>query len=84
LGTLLLDLDRPREAMKYFLQTLERTPGRPMAIYGAARAAEATGDKASAERHYREFLAIWKDADPGLPEETTANQFLAKVSAAAK
>jgi tetratricopeptide (TPR) repeat protein len=84
LGTLLLDLDRPREAMKYFLQTLERTPGRPMAIYGAARAAEASGDNGSAEQRYREFLAMWKDADPGLRQITAANEFLAKVSATAK
>jgi hypothetical protein len=70
--------------MKYFLQTLERTPGRPMAIYGAARAAEASGDNGSAEQRYREFLAMWKDADPGLRQITAANEFLAKVSATAK
>jgi tetratricopeptide (TPR) repeat protein len=82
LGSLLLNLNRPGEAMKFFLQTLQRMPGRPMAIYGAARAAEANGDKAAAEQHYREFLSIWKGADAGLPQVATAKEFLAEQSVA--
>jgi hypothetical protein len=27
---------------------------------------------------YREFLAIWKDADPDRPEVSTAKEFLAE------
>jgi len=30
------------------------------------------------EIRYREFLSIWKDADPDRPEVTTAKEFLAK------
>ena len=40
-GTLLMELNRPADAMEQFLQTLKRTPGRPKAIYGIARAAQA-------------------------------------------
>jgi hypothetical protein len=83
LGTLLMDMNRPADAAERFLQTLERTPGRPKAIYGIARAAEARGDNATARQRYQEFLQIWKDADPDRPEVATAKQFLAKVPATA-
>jgi tetratricopeptide (TPR) repeat protein len=78
LGTLLLKLNRPADALEQFLQTLKRTPGRPKAIYGLAQAAQATGDQEVAQQRYKEFLALWKNADPERPEVATANEFLAK------
>jgi len=81
LGTLLMDMNRPADAAERFVQVLERTPGRPKAIYGIARAAEARGDNATARQRYQEFLQIWKDADPDRPEVATAKEFLAKVPA---
>jgi len=36
-GTILMEMNRPAEASKHFLETLKRTPGRPMAIYGRSR-----------------------------------------------
>jgi tetratricopeptide (TPR) repeat protein len=78
LGTLLLKLNRPADALEQFLQTLKRTPGRPKAIYGLAQAAQATGDQEMAQQRYKEFLALWKNADPERPEVATANEFLAK------
>jgi tetratricopeptide (TPR) repeat protein len=84
LGTLLMDLNRPEEAKARFLEALKRTPGRPKAIYGVARAAAETGDDITAERYYRQFLVIWTNADPGRPEIATAKAFLAKVPAAAQ
>jgi hypothetical protein len=77
-GNLLLDINRPAEAASYFQKTLQRTPGRPKAVFGLARAAQATGDNATALERYREFLSIWKDADPDRPEVATAKEFLAK------
>jgi tetratricopeptide (TPR) repeat protein len=81
-GTLLMELNRPADAKERFLQTLKRTPGRPKAIYGAARSAQTSGDKATAQQRYQEFLALWKDADPDRPELSTAKEFLARVPAA--
>jgi tetratricopeptide (TPR) repeat protein len=52
-GTLLMELNRPADAKERFLQALKRTPGRPKAIYGIARAAQATGDKATAHQRYQ-------------------------------
>ena len=84
LGMLLLDMNRPADAAERFVQTLKRTPGRPKAIYGIARAAESRGDNATARQRYQEFLQIWKDADPDRPEVATAKEFLAKVPATAR
>jgi tetratricopeptide (TPR) repeat protein len=76
-GKMLLEIGRPAEARKHFLEALKRTPGRPKAIYGIARVAEMQGDRMNAIRCYRELLAIWKNADPDLPEMITARKFLA-------
>ncbi len=78
-GTLLLELNRPADAKEQFLEALKRTPGRPKAIYGIARAAQAMGDNATARQRYQEFLSVWKNADRDRPELATAGEFLAKV-----
>jgi tetratricopeptide (TPR) repeat protein len=80
-GTLLMDLNRSAEAKERFLQALKRTPGRPKAIYGVARAAQANNDKATAQQFYQEFLTLWKNADADRPEVAAAREFLSKVSA---
>jgi uncharacterized protein (TIGR01244 family) len=73
-----MEMNRPADASKAFAETLRRTPGRPKAIFGIARAAQAMGDKVTAKQRYQEFLALWKDADPDRPEIATAREFLAK------
>jgi tetratricopeptide (TPR) repeat protein len=75
-GYLLLELNQPREATTYFQKTLKRTPNRPKAIIGLARAARILGDNETARVRYREFLSLWKAADPDRPELTEARQFL--------
>ena len=82
-GTLLMELNRPADAREQFLQTLKRTPGRPKAIYGIGRAAQATGDQGMAQQRYEEFLELWKNADRDRPEIATAKEFLAKAPPAA-
>jgi len=77
-------LNRHTDAKERFLQTLKRTPERPKAIYGIARAAQATGDKATAHQRYQQFLTLWKNADSDRPELTTAKEFLAKEPAKAE
>ena len=78
-GKLLMEMSRPAEAEERFVETLKRTPGRPMAIYGIARAAELRGDEPTARQRYQEFLAIWKNADPNRSELAIAKKFLAKA-----
>jgi tetratricopeptide (TPR) repeat protein len=76
-GNLLLELNRPADAVTYFQRTLTRTPGRPKAIFGLGRAAQALGDDETAAKRYQEFLSIWNTADPGLTELVQAKEFLA-------
>jgi tetratricopeptide (TPR) repeat protein len=75
-GEILLELGRPREAAAAFERALEHWPNRSLALLGLARASTALGDRDAARRHYRAFLANWRNADPGLPELKEARSFL--------
>jgi tetratricopeptide (TPR) repeat protein/DNA-binding CsgD family transcriptional regulator len=44
----------------------------PLAVFGKARADEALGRRAAAVEGYRDFLELWKNADPGRPEVADA------------
>ncbi len=77
-GTLLMELNRPADAKERFLKALKRTPGRPKAIFGIARAAQASGDNATAHQYYQQFLALWKKADADRPEVVIAREFLTR------
>jgi tetratricopeptide (TPR) repeat protein len=80
-GMMLLKLRRPADALRHFKETLRRTPGRPKAVYGIARAAEALGDRQTAIERYTELLALWKRADHDRPELAAARRFLKRASA---
>ena len=58
------------------LEALRRTPGRPKALAGIARAAEVTGDRATARTQYTRLLDMWKSADQDRPELDAARRFL--------
>jgi hypothetical protein len=58
---------------------LQRTPNRPKAIFGLARAEQTLGDNATARERYQKFLSLWKDADADRPEVATAKEFLTKA-----
>ncbi len=75
-GEILLELNRPAEAITHFAAALKRTPGRPKAIYGMARAADRAGDTRTALERYSEFLELWKQADKDRPELAAARQFV--------
>lgn len=62
-GELFLALGRPAEARAEFARALERTPGRPAALLGLARAQRAVGDAAGAARSYAQLAGIWRDAN---------------------
>ena len=80
MASMLLEMGRPAEARKHFEETLRRTPGRPKAIAGIARAAEAMGDTATAKAQYTRLIEMWKNADPDRPELQAARRFLQSAS----
>ena len=75
-GSMLMDMGKLAEARGQFEETLRRTPGRPKAIVGIAKAAEAMGDTATARAQYMRLIEMWKSADPDRPELQAARRFL--------
>jgi len=68
LGSLLLDLKRPKEAQQEFEAALKIYPARFRGLYGAATAAEQNGDKESAQRYYAKLAEQTAKADASRPE----------------
>jgi tetratricopeptide (TPR) repeat protein len=62
LGDLLMDLDRPTEALAAYRASDEIWPGRYNTLLGAARAAHAAGDEVAAREYYGELLDIASDS----------------------
>jgi predicted Zn-dependent protease len=69
LGEMLLELKRPAEALKEFEATMAKEPNRFRGVYGAARAAEAVGDRQKAKAYSAKLMEISQRADqPRRPE----------------
>ena len=58
-GELLLDLDRPADAIDKFETSLLLMPNRPRSLLGLARANVAIGDDAEAREAYRALTRVW-------------------------
>ncbi|MGH9203048.1 MAG: tetratricopeptide repeat protein, partial [Vicinamibacterales bacterium] len=67
-GELLLQTNRPKDAVVWFERALARTPNRSRAVLGLARAHRNAGNADQARVAYKRFLENWKNADPDLPE----------------
>jgi hypothetical protein len=78
LGELLLELDNPTQALKEFETSMQREPNRFNGIYGAARAAELSGDRDKAQRYYMSLIALSEQADSDRPELQQAKAFVAQ------
>lgn len=81
LGEILLRAGQPKEAAQQFGISLSRHPNRARSLLGAARAAAAGGDKEAAAERYKNFLKIWEQADPALPELREAKNYLKSQNA---
>ena len=75
LGEMLLEAGNPKEALVAFEATMKKEPNRFRGAYGAARAAEAVGNRQLAAQYYRQLLAIAKEADTQRPELVRARSF---------
>ena len=76
LGELLLELQRPAEALKELEASHLREPDRFRGLYGAAQAAAQSGDPAKARRYFTRLVEIAGQGDPR-PELAQARAFLA-------
>ncbi|HWT78231.1 MAG TPA: hypothetical protein VN648_05440, partial [Candidatus Methylomirabilis sp.] len=78
LGEMLLELGDPRQALKEFETSHQVEPNRFKGLYGAARAAELSGDREKARTYYASLLALCEQADTERPELKEARVFLAR------
>jgi hypothetical protein len=73
---MLLEAGNAREALVAFEATMAKEPGRFRGAYGAARAAEAGGDRAKARQLYQTLLNIARSPEGERPELQRARAFL--------
>jgi tetratricopeptide (TPR) repeat protein len=76
LGTLLLEVGQSRQAQQEFEAALKIYPGRFRGLYGAARAAEQSGDKENASRYYAKLAAQTANASGSRDELNHVREFL--------
>jgi hypothetical protein len=74
-GDMLLEMNRPGEALQEFEATLKKEPNRFRALNGAARSAELTGNAGKARAYYETLLKVCVRADkPERPELASARK----------
>lgn len=78
LAELLLEMKRPADALKEFEADLVGSPNRFNALYGAAKAAELSGDQYKASMFYAKLTALGERGDGRRPELQAAKKFLAR------
>ncbi len=77
-GDLLLAAGRSADARTAYAATLRREPGRARALFGAARAAERSGDAATAQARYRQYLALMRQSDGERPDLEIARRAVSR------
>jgi hypothetical protein len=78
LADLLLDINRPQEALKEYQASLASYPNRFNGLYGAAQAAEKMGKADDAGKYYAELVKVCEGSGSDRPELTHAKQLLAQ------
>ena len=76
LADLLLELQRPAEALAAYREALRNFPNRFNSLYGAARAADAIGDRSAAADFYSELIRNCP-ANADRPELAAARKYVA-------
>lgn len=78
LGDMLLELKQPAAAQAEFERSLKRDPNRLRGVYGAARAAEAAGNRQASARWYGLLQTLVANRDADRPELVRARAALAR------
>ena len=80
LADLLLELNRPADALKEFEASLRNAPNRFNGVYGAAKAALASGDQRKAMTYFtRLVVELCPNADSERPELAHAKKSLGRI-----
>jgi Tfp pilus assembly protein PilF len=75
LGEMLLEINEPVQALEQFEATLKKEPNRFRALYGAARAAQLSGNREASDKYFGQLLKVCEHADnPGRAEILEANR----------
>jgi hypothetical protein len=77
LGDLLMELGQPAVALKKYDTSTAKEPNRFRGLYGAVRAAEASGNMTKARAWCTKFTLVTAQADAGVAEVEWAKTFLA-------
>ncbi|OPY77266.1 MAG: hypothetical protein A4E65_02864 [Syntrophorhabdus sp. PtaU1.Bin153] len=78
LGEMLMALNKPSQAFAEFERSLKRDPNRFRGIYGAARAAELSGNRKEARNYSNRLLTLTANRDTERPEIIRAKEFLTR------
>jgi hypothetical protein len=76
LGDLLLELNRPADAVAQYEASIAKEPNRFRGLYGVARAAELAGDREKARKHYGHLIHQVGDGAAERPEVQQARAFM--------
>ena len=78
LAELLLEMKEPAAALREYETALKNTPNRFRGYLGAARAADAAGDRQAATGYFNKLIELAKNADSERSEIQEAKAFLAR------
>jgi hypothetical protein len=84
LGYLLLELNQPQVALQEFETANKHTPQRLRGYYGAAKAAQLSGDREKARTYFARLVALTKNATGDRQEIRDAKAFLGNVKVSAE
>ena len=84
LGDLLLDLRQPAAALTDYERLLTSTPNRLRTLYGAAKSADAAGDRAKAKQYFQRLADLGSKADAPRPELNEATAYIRDDAAPTK
>ena len=78
LAEMLLEANEPAQALREFEASMRVEPNRFRGLYGAARAADLSGDRTKARTYYSTLLSLGEKAGTERPELRQAKAFLGK------
>jgi tetratricopeptide (TPR) repeat protein len=79
LGDLLLEMNKPKDALKQYQLTLEKNPNRFNSLYGAGKSAELSGDIKNAKFYFGELLKLNKDPNSNRPQIVYAKNLVGNI-----